>query len=45
VRGLGYGLDQKAIEAVEGWSFKPGTGPDGAPVAMTVMIQVGFRLL
>jgi TonB family protein len=45
VRGLGYGLDQKAIEAVEGWSFKPGTGPDGAPIAVRVTVQVSFRLL
>ena len=44
VRSLGLGLDEKAIEAVKQWKFKPGT-VNGTPSAMETEIQVGFRLL
>jgi TonB family protein len=44
VRGPGYGLEQKAIEAVRKWRFRPATGPDGKPVACVVMIEVAFKL-
>jgi TonB family protein len=44
VRKAGYGLDQKAIEAVRSWQFKPATGPDGVAVATVVPIEVTFRL-
>jgi protein TonB len=43
-QSLGLGLDQKAIEAVEKWLFKPGT-KDGKPVAVFATIQVSFHLL
>ncbi len=44
VRGLGLGLDEKAIEAVQQWKFQPGT-KEGQPVAVKATIEVNFRLL
>lgn len=41
---LGLGLDEKAIEAVQKWRFRPGT-KEGKPVAVYATIQVTFRLL
>lgn len=41
--GLGYGLDDKAREAVEKWKFTPGQ-KDGVPVPTTVVINVNFSL-
>jgi protein TonB len=42
-RSLGFGLDQKAIEAVKKWKFQP-AAKDGKPVAMRVAISVNFTL-
>jgi TonB family protein len=42
-RGLGMGLDQKAIEAVKRWKFEPAT-KDGKPVAVQINVEVNFRL-
>lgn len=42
-RSIGFGLDQKAIEALKKWKFQPAT-KDGKPVAMRVAITVNFSL-
>jgi TonB family protein len=42
-KSLGYGLDQKAMEAVKKWKFAPGK-KDGKPVATYVSVVVNFSL-
>lgn len=44
VRSLGMGLDEKALEAVQQWRFRPGTH-NGAAVPVAAYIEVSFRLL
>jgi TonB family protein len=44
VRGLGLGLDEKAIEAISQWKFKPGS-KSGQAVPVMATIEVNFRLL
>lgn len=42
-KSIGHGLDEKAIEAVGQYRFKPAM-KDGKPVAVRVKIEVNFRL-
>ena len=44
MRSLGLGLDEKAVEAVKVWKFKPGT-MGGQPVPVLVEVEMNFRLL
>jgi TonB family protein len=43
VRSLGHGLDEKAVEAVNQYRFKPAMY-QGHPVAVQVSVQVSFKL-
>ena len=43
LRSLGFGLDEKAIEALEQWRFRPGM-LNGEPVAVSMNIAVTFNL-
>jgi protein TonB len=43
LRGLGNGLDEKAVEAVKQYKFKPAM-VDGTPVSATLNIEVNFKL-
>jgi len=42
-QSLGMGLDEKAIEAVNHWRFRPATF-NGQPVATQIAVEVNFRL-
>jgi TonB family protein len=44
IRSLGMGLDEKAMEAVRKWQFRPGLNA-GVPVKVRAQIEVNFRLL
>lgn len=44
MNSLGLGLDEKALEAVSKWKFKPGR-KDGVPVTVAATVEVNFRLL
>jgi TonB family protein len=43
-QSLGLGLDERAIEAVRRWRFRPGYR-NGKPWAASALVQVNFRLL
>jgi TonB family protein len=42
VKGLGYGLDAKALDALEQWRFSPAKR-NGGPVACPATIEINFR--
>jgi len=44
VKGLPAGLTAEAIKAVRHWQLEPAKGPDGKPVAVRQVIEVGFRV-
>jgi protein TonB len=43
IRGLGMGLDERAIEAVKNWKFEPAL-KDGKPVPSKIAVEVDFHL-
>lgn len=43
-QGLGLGLDEKAVDAVMRWKFRPGR-QNGRAITTSAMIEVNFRLL
>jgi TonB family protein len=43
VKGLGYGLDEKAVEAVSHWKFSPAL-KDGQPIEKEISAEVTFHL-
>jgi len=43
-QGLGLGLDEKAMQAVSRWRFRPATR-NGKPVPSSALVEVFFRLL
>ncbi|MGA3045061.1 MAG: energy transducer TonB [Terracidiphilus sp.] len=43
IQSLGMGLDEKALEAVQKYRFKPAL-KDGKPVAARIIVEVNFRL-
>jgi TonB family protein len=44
VRALGMGLDEKALEAVKKYKFKPAMKDGKTPVAVELTVEINFRL-
>jgi len=44
VRPLGMGLDEKALEAVRKYKFKPAMKDGKTPVPVGITVEVNFRL-
>ncbi len=44
VRGVGMGLDEKAVEAVRQYRFKPAM-KDGKPIQVDLYVEVNFQIL
>jgi len=42
VKGLGYGLDEKALDTVKKWQFQPAL-QEGKPIAMVAKVDVSFH--
>lgn len=42
-KGVGMGLEERAIEAVRTWRFRPSRAPSGQAVPAVVFIEVQFR--
>jgi TonB family protein len=43
-RGLGMGLDEQAIAAIEQWTFEPAT-KDSEPVTVSATVEMNFKLM
>jgi TonB family protein len=43
ISGIGSGLDEQAVKAIEQWRFDPAL-KEGEPVKVRAMIEVNFRL-
>lgn len=43
-KGIGYGLDEKATEAVSRWKFEPAL-KDGKPIEKQIKVEVSFNLM
>jgi len=44
VRGVGYGLEERAVQTVRGWKFRPARDASQRALATWVTIEVVFRL-
>ena len=44
IRGVGYGLDEKAMEAIQQYVFKPAM-ENGHPVRVEINVEVNFQLI
>ena len=44
VRAIGLGLDERAVQAVEKWRFRPAMSGDH-PVIAPALVEVSFHLL
>jgi periplasmic protein TonB len=44
VRGLGMGLNEKAVECLQQWRFKPATNYFREPVSAEATVMLNFRL-
>lgn len=44
VRGLGSGLDEKAVECLMQWRFSPAQDTNGKPKPTRATVEINFRL-
>ena len=44
MRGLGMGLDDRAVQIVQGWRFAPARGASKHPIASWVTVEAVYRL-
>ena len=44
IRGVGFGLDERAVQTVRGWKFKPASDANQHAIAAWITIEAVFRL-